>query len=52
MSRQPTKKAERKRNDRIEVVLNEEEKLKIIKMAEDEGLPVSTWVRWKLLKKS
>jgi len=46
------KKAEPKRNDRIEVVLNQEEKDKIIKQAQDEGLPVSTYVRWKLLKKS
>ena len=40
------------RNDRIEIVLNPEEKKKIISMAEKEGLPVSTWVRWRLLKNS
>jgi len=39
------------RSDKIEVVLNSEEKRKIIKMAQEEGLPVSTFIRWKLLKK-
>ena len=46
------KQYEAVRNDRIEIVLNNEEKQKIIKMAKEEGLPVSTFVRWKLLKKS
>jgi hypothetical protein len=41
-----------KRNDKIEIVLNKEEKDKIISMAKTEGLPVSTFIRWKLLKKS
>lgn len=51
MARLKIKEAEAKRNDKIEVVLNEEEKTKIIKMANSEGLPVSTFIRWKLLKK-
>lgn len=46
------KRYEAKRNKKIEVVLNEEEREKIIKLAEKEGLPVSTFIRWKLLKKS
>lgn len=41
-----------KRNNKIEIVLNEEERIKIFKLAKSEGLPVSTYVRWKLLKKS
>lgn len=45
------KKAEAKRNDKIEVVLNSEEKKRILKLAEAENLPVSTFIRWKLLKK-
>jgi len=40
-----------KRNDRIMVVLNEEEKKGIVNKAKEEGLPVSTFIRWKLLKK-
>lgn len=40
-----------KRNDKIEVVLNEEEKTKIIELAKREGLPLSTFIRWRLLKK-
>ena len=46
------KKSQRIRNERIEVVLNDEEKKKIIKLADEEGLPISTFIRWKLLKKS
>jgi len=41
-----------KRNTSIEVVLNNEEKQKIINLAQKEGLPISTFVRWKLLKES
>ena len=40
-----------RRNARIMVVLNDEEKKQIIKQAEKEGLLVSTYIRWKLLKK-
>lgn len=45
------KRHEPKRNGRIQVVLNQEEKDKIVKMAEEQGLPMSTYIRWKLLKK-
>jgi hypothetical protein len=38
------------RNDKIQVVLNNEEKELILKKARDEGLPASTFIRWKLLK--
>lgn len=41
-----------RRNTSIEVVLNEEEKQKIIKLANNEGLPISTFIRWKLLKET
>jgi hypothetical protein len=41
-----------KRNNKIEVVLNDEERKEIVKMAEKERLPISTYIRWKLLKKS
>lgn len=40
------------RNNKIEVVLNSEEKDLIIKDAKENGMPVSTYVRWKLMKKS
>jgi predicted DNA binding CopG/RHH family protein len=46
------KKSTAKRNDKIEIVLNEEEKRIIVRQATNEGLPVSTYIRWKLLKKS
>ncbi len=39
-----------KRNTSIEVVLNDEEKKKILEKAKKEGLPASTFIRWKLLK--
>jgi hypothetical protein len=39
------------RNNKIEVVLNQEEKKAIINQAKSEGLPVSTYILWKLLKK-
>lgn len=42
--------ASKKRNDKIEVVLNPEEKAQIIRDAKREGLPTSTYVRWKLLR--
>ena len=38
------------RNKKIEVVLNEEEKKRILEIAKREGLPASTFIRWKLLK--
>lgn len=41
----------KKRNNKIEVPLNEDEKKQIIKLAEAEGLPVATYIRWRLLKK-
>jgi len=40
-----------KRNARIEVLLNEEERERVIELANKEGLPVSTFIRWKLLRK-
>jgi len=40
----------KKRNDRIMVVLNPEEKKAILDKAKKEGLPASTFIRWKLLK--
>lgn len=46
------KQHEPKRNNKIEVVLNDEERKKILQLATQEGLPVSTYIRWKLLKKS
>lgn len=46
------KRSQPRRNDKIEIVLNEEEKRQIIKQAQNEKLPVSTYVRWKLLRKS
>lgn len=52
MARKKIEKYEAKRNNRIEVVLNEEERKRIIEMAKKEGLPTSTFIRWKLLKKS
>ena len=38
-----------KRNNRIEVVLNEEEKDRIVKLAGEVGLPISTFIRYKIL---
>ncbi len=46
------KKNQAKRNSRIEVVLNQDEKELIIKMAKESHMPVSTFVRYKLLKGS
>lgn len=40
------------RNDRIEMLLTGEEKSLIIAMAEKERLPLSTFIRWKLLRQS
>ena len=51
MSRNKTERYQAVRNNKIQVVLNTEERNKIIKLARDEGLPVSTFIRWKLLKK-
>ena len=40
-----------RRNDKIEIVLNKEEKEEIVRQAKKECLPVSTYIRWKLIKK-
>ncbi len=40
-----------KRNEKIQIVLNEEERKLIVDLAKKQGLPVSTFVRWKLLQK-
>ena len=45
------KRIEEARKNKIEVVLNQEEKDKITKMALVEGLPISTFIRWKIMKK-
>lgn len=39
------------RNARIVVLLNNEEKKIMIEQANKTGLPISTYIRWKLLKK-
>ena len=52
MAKKELKRHTARRNDRIELVLSEEEKQKIVRMAVKEGLPVSTYIRWKLLKNS
>lgn len=38
------------RIQKIEIPLSDEEKNKIIEMAEKENLPVATFIRWKILK--
>lgn len=40
------------RNNRIEILLNPEERNKIVEDAKREGLPISTYVRWKLFRKT
>lgn len=50
MAKKKAKQYQPPRNARIDIVLDDEEKEKIMKMAIKEGLPVSTYCRWKLLK--
>jgi len=38
------------RHEKIELLLTEEEKDKVVIMSKEEGLPISTFIRWKLLK--
>lgn len=46
------KKKNEKKSNRISILLNEEEREKIIQLAEEEGLPLSTFIRWKLCRKN
>jgi len=45
------KKKQDLRVETIQVLLNEEEKIQIVSQAKQEGLPISTYIRWKLLRK-
>jgi len=45
------KKKQDLRVETIQVLLNEEEKIQIVLQAKQEGLPISTYIRWKLLRK-
>jgi predicted DNA binding CopG/RHH family protein len=40
------------RDNRVELLLSSEERDILIQKAAEEGLPLSTYCRWKLLKKS
>ncbi len=44
------RKPSKRKDKSIHISLNQEEKDAIVEKARIEGLPVSTWIRWKLLK--